>query len=173
MSGDTTLFEGSRFRVVRRMQELPNGTSLARDVILHPGAVTILPRFDDGRVLLIRNNRPAVGEILLELPAGTLEPGEDPLATAHRELAEETGFRAESVSLIHSFWMSPGILCERMHLFLADGLRAGETNLDAGELIEPIIVSWHEALLLIKEGQIQDAKTLVGLLWYDRWLRER
>lgn len=172
MNQDETLFEGRRFSVVRRGQALPDGSLHTREVILHPGAVTILPLIAPDRVLLIRNYRYAVDETLLELPAGTLEPGEDPLETARRELEEETGYQAGSLAAVHSFWMSPGILRERMHLFVADGLTLGKVSLDAGEQIEPLIVSWAEALELVHSGQIQDAKTLVGLLWYDRWLRK-
>jgi ADP-ribose pyrophosphatase len=169
MDGDEALFAGERFRVVRRRQTLPDGRQHAREVILHPGAVTVLPLVTSDQVLLIRNYRLAVQQTLLELPAGTLEPGEDPREAALRELEEETGYRAESMQPLHSFWMSPGILQERMHLFVAQGLTRGVSRLEAGEQIEPLIVSWPEVLELIRSGSIQDAKTLVGLLWYDRW----
>ncbi len=173
MDQDETLFAGERFRVVRRKQTLPDGSQHARDVILHPGAVTILPLVTPEQVLLIRNFRWAVQETLLELPAGTLEPGEDPQETAHRELAEETGYRAASMQLVHRFWMSPGILQERMHLFVAEGLTSGSTRLEAGEQIEPLLVPWPEVLEMVRAGTIQDAKTLVGLMWYDRWMRQK
>jgi ADP-ribose pyrophosphatase len=109
----------------------------------------------------------AVGETLLELPAGTLEEGEEPVVTARRELTEETGYSAEHLRHLHSFWMSPGILRERMHLFVATELRAGEMRPDAGEQIAPIVVSWQEAIALVRDGKIQDAKTLVALLYYE------
>jgi ADP-ribose pyrophosphatase len=173
MDQDETLFAGQRFRVVRRTQSLPDGRQHERDVILHPGAVTVLPLVTPHEVLLIRNFRLAVQETLLELPAGTLEPGENPQETAYRELAEETGYRAASMQLVHRFWMSPGILQERMHLFVAEGLTAGSSRLEAGEQIEPLIVPWPEALEMVRAGNIQDAKTLVGLLWYDRWMRKK
>jgi ADP-ribose pyrophosphatase len=170
---DEPLFNGQRFRVVRRTQTLTDGTSHAREVILHPGAVTLLPLISADKVLLIRNFRYAVADTLLELPAGTLEPGEDPLETAGRELEEETGYRAQSLTLVHRFWMSPGILQERMHLYVADGLVPGRRSLDAGEQIEPLVVPWAEAMELVRSGRIQDAKTLVGLLWYDRFGRKK
>jgi ADP-ribose pyrophosphatase len=173
MDPEETLFAGQRFRVVRRMQTLPDGRQHGRDVILHPGAVTILPLMPPEHVLLIRNFRLAVQETLLELPAGTLEPGEDPQQTAYRELAEETGYRATSMQLVHRFWMSPGILQERMHLFVAEGLTSGSSRLEMGEQIEPLILPWPEVLELVRAGDIQDAKTLVGLLWYDRWMRKK
>jgi ADP-ribose pyrophosphatase len=134
--------------------------------------VTILPLLAADQLLMIRNFRFAVDETLLELPAGTLEPGEDPLQAAGRELTEETGYRAQSIDFVQAFWMSPGILRERMHLYLARNLTAGKMGLDAGEQIEPVMIALADALDRISDGQIQDAKTIVGLLWYDRWLRE-
>lgn len=139
-----------------------------KETIRHPGAVTIVPFIDDEHVCLIRNDRMAVGQTLIELPAGTLEEGEDPIDAAHRELTEETGYRAEVIEHLDSFWMSPGILNERMHLFLARGLTAGSTKLEADERIETFIVRWREALDMVDRGIIQDAKTIIGLLYYDR-----
>lgn len=164
---DEVLLSTNRFRVVRRTRTDSAGKSHAREIIEHPGAVTILPLLPDGRVCLIRNYRMAIGQTLVELPAGTLTPGEDPMAAAHRELAEETGYQAESMRHLCSFWMSPGILQERMHLYLATGLQAGRTALEEGEEIQPLIVPWQEALAMTHDGRIQDAKTLVGLLFFD------
>jgi ADP-ribose pyrophosphatase len=164
---DQLLLAASRFRVVRRTRTDSAGKVLAREIIEHPGAVTILPLLADGSVCLIRNFRMAVGQTLVELPAGTLSPGENPLAAAHRELAEETGYTADSMRHLHSFWMSPGILQERMHLYLATGLKAGKAALEEGEEIQPLIVPWQEALAMTRDGRIQDAKTLVGILLFD------
>lgn len=168
MDQDEDLLATPRFRVVRRRQTLPDGTSHTREVILHPGAVVILPLLYPDRIIMIRNHRLAVQETLLELPAGTMELGEDPNVTAMRELEEETGYRASSLEFVQAFWMSPGILQERMHFYLATGLSQGHTQLDHGEQIEPIILDWSEVIRLVDVGEIQDAKTLVGLLWYDR-----
>ena len=165
------VFVGKRFRVVRHTQRLPDGTTAQRETVVHPGAVTILPILDDGRVCLIRNYRVSVNETLLELPAGTLEPGEDPAACAARELIEETGFRAETWEKLAEFYMSPGILNERMHVFLAANLTAGPAELEVGEEIEPVVVTWEQAMDLTREGRIRDAKTLAGLLFYDRFRR--
>ena len=155
------------FRVVRHRELGTDGREHVKDTIEHPGAVTILPILDDGRVCLIRNWRVAVGRTLIELPAGTLEPGEDPAATAARELLEETGYRAASVEKLREFSMSPGILNERMHLYLARSLQPGEAALEPGERIEPLVVAWSEAMRMAFDGTIEDAKTLVGLLHYD------
>ena len=168
MAADELLLETSRFRVVRRTEQLPDGKPHSREVVVHPGAVVILPLLDDGRVCLIRNQRIAVGQELIELPAGTIDPGEDPLETARRELVEETGYQAEHWQRLHEFWMSPGILNERMHLFLATGLQPGPAAPEAGEQIRTLLVPWAEALALVDSGQIRDGKTLAGLLYYDR-----
>lgn len=156
-----------RFRVVRHRQTGPDGGELVRDTVQHPGAVAILPLVSDDQVCLIRNYRIAVGKTLIELPAGTLEPDEDPAVTAYRELIEETGYRADSIEKLREFTMSPGILNERMYLFLARGLTAGATALEAGEEIQPLVVSWSEAMHMVYDGTIEDAKTLVGLMHYD------
>lgn len=161
------LLECQIFNVVRRWTEGSDGRPHVRQIIRHPGAVVVLPRLDDGRVVLIRNYRAAVGRYLLEFPAGTLEPGEDPVAAAHRELAEETGYRARSMHWLTSFFASPGILDERMHLYLATGLEPGPTALQPDERIEPVVLPWDEALALARDRQIDDAKTLIGLFFAE------
>ena len=165
--GDELLLTGRMFQVVRRESVAADGRRHVREVIRHPGAVVLLPILDDGRVVLIRNRREAVGQHLVELPAGTLEPGEDPMAAAHRELAEETGYRAGTMELLVSFFSSPGILDERMHLYLARRLSAGPMDLQADEEIEPMLVPWQEALRMARDGRIIDAKTLIGLSFYE------
>jgi ADP-ribose pyrophosphatase len=125
----------------------------------------IVPLLDDGRVCLIRNWRIAVNETLIELPAGTLEPPEPPEKTAERELIEETGYRAKSIQFLHAFYLSPGILDEKMHLYLATGLTAGETAREEGEEIENWLVPLDEAVQMVFRGEIKDAKSIVGLLW--------
>jgi len=159
------------FRVVRRYRAGRDGRQHARDIVEHPGAVTILPLLDDGRVCLIRNYRVAAGKTLVELPAGTLEPGEDPAVTAERELIEETGYRATSIEKIREFFLSPGILNECMHLYVARGLTPGESALEPGEEIERLVVAWDEAMRMALDGTIEDAKTLVALLHHDYLLR--
>lgn len=169
MSDLEVLFQGSRFSVVRQSHRTPDGVVHQRETICHPGAVTILPMLDQVRVCLIRNLRPAVGDTLIELPAGTLEPGESPQETAFRELEEETGYRASVMEPLCSFWMSPGIVNEQMHLFVARELTLGENHLDAGEVIEPLVLPWAEAMQMVRSGAIHDAKTMVALLYYDHW----
>lgn len=166
--GPEILLVTRRFRVVRQVSTSPSGKTHVHETVQHPGAVTILPMVDRDRVCLIRNYRPSVKRTLIELPAGTLEPGEEPVTTAQRELAEETGYRAGSIKRLAEFFMSPGILSERMHLFLATDLKGGSVELDASEEIETFVVTWDDAVRMALDGSIEDAKTLAGILLYDR-----
>jgi len=167
-----TLFLGERFRVEAAVQLTPNGPR-RREVVRHPGAVTILPLLSDGQICLIRNLRVAVDETLIELPAGTREQDEPQLETARRELIEETGYRAGQIEKLTDFYLSPGILDERMHLYLATELSAGDADREVGEEIANLVVSFDAALDMIGDGRIRDAKTIVGLLYYQRYCRNR
>jgi ADP-ribose pyrophosphatase len=170
LSNHETVFTGRKFRVERRTVER-RGAPHDYEVVVHPGAAVILPVLHDGRVLLIHNHRVAVGQELLELPAGTLDDGEAPAACAARELAEETGYRAGRLQALTSFFTSPGILTERIHSFLATELTPGPTALDAGEQIRPAPRSLPDALQAIRDGRICDAKTILTLLYYERFIR--
>jgi ADP-ribose pyrophosphatase len=166
MNAPEILFRARRFNVERVEQVMPDGSRHVREIVRHPGAVVLLPLLDDGRVCFVRNFRAAVGQTLIELPAGTLEPHEDPIETAVRELAEETGYRAGRVEHVLTFCMSPGILDEQMHFFVAEQLQPGPTSFDAGEDIQPLLCTWDEALEMVGRGEIHDAKTLAALLYY-------
>jgi ADP-ribose pyrophosphatase len=135
-------------------------------VVEHPGAVAIVPVFDDGDVLLIRQFRGAPGEELFEIPAGTLEPGESPLETARREVVEETGYRGRRWSKIARFYTAPGFCTEIMHVFLARGLEPAHAVGDADEVIRPLRMPLAEALRLVRRGRVRDAKSIAGLLIY-------
>ncbi|MFP6672920.1 MAG: NUDIX hydrolase [Pirellulaceae bacterium] len=169
---ETRLLTTSRFDVVERTSESDTGQPVRRQFIRHPGAVTIIPMVDEDHVCLIQNYRVSVDETLIELPAGTLEPDEAPELTAHRELIEETGYQAQSLERLHGFFLSPGILDEWMQLYLATDLVPGPAAREAGEQIENMVVSWEQAMSLVQEQKIHDAKTIVGLLYYDQ-LRSR
>ncbi len=163
------LLETSRFRVVECLQEVGEGQPpLRRQVIEHPGSVVIIPILNGDRVCLIRNYRVAVKKTLIELPAGTIEPPDSPAFTARRELQEETGYQAEKWQEVLGFYLSPGILHERMHLFVAERLTAGDAERETGERIENLVVPWKQAVSMALEGEIEDAKTLVGILLWDR-----
>lgn len=170
MANDEVLFSARSFQVVRRTLTGPGGQGLVKEIVRHPGAAVVLPLLDDGRIVLIENFRIAAGRRLVELPAGTLDPGEDPAATAHRELAEETGYRAGSMEPLVKFYSSPGMLDEVMHLFVATRLEAGPADLQHDEDIRTRPASWDEALAMLADGRVQDAKTIAGLLYY-RWFR--
>jgi ADP-ribose pyrophosphatase len=165
------LLTTSRFEVVEVQQRTAEGGIRPRQVILHPGAVLVIPILEGDRVCLIRNERVAVEKTLIELPAGTIEPPDPPAETAIRELREETGFTARSWRELPGFFMSPGILCERMHVFVAQGLTAGDPARESGENIDNLIVPWEQALRMIDRGEIEDSKTISGLLMWDRLRR--
>ena len=144
----------------------PGGIEANRELVVHPGSVVVLPVFPDGRVLLVRQFRYAARQLLWELVAGGLEPREKPLKAAARELEEETGYRARRFKPLFSFFPSPGILTERMHLVMARGFTAGEAKPEADERLEVRIFKPAELRRMLRENKIQDAKTLVGLAWH-------
>jgi ADP-ribose pyrophosphatase len=171
LSNATTVFTGRKFRVESRTID-PGGAPRDFEVVVHPGAAVILPVLDDGRVLLIHNYRIAVGRELLELPAGTLDDGETPATCAARELAEETGYRAGKLQALTSFFTSPGILTERIHAFLATGLTPGPMAHEAGEQIRLAPLTPTDTWRAIRDGRICDGKTILTLLYYDRYIRD-
>jgi ADP-ribose pyrophosphatase len=149
---------------VEKQAQLPSGEVISKGCIQHPGAVVIVPFTDDGQVLLIRQYRFGVEDYLLEVPAGTLEPGEAPRTAAERELQEETGYWAETFIPLDGFYALPGLSNEYMHLFIARDLHLTQQMLDADEIIEVVPMPLSEALIKINTNEIQDAKTIIGLL---------
>src|SRR5215203_3769289 len=163
-----TLFSGKKVRLEVHHLEDEEGKRSQREVVAHPGAVCVLPLFPNETVLLIRNRRYAVGQYLLELPAGTLEKNEDPINCAGRELLEETGYLAGRIKAIGNFYTSPGILSEKMYAFAAYDLEEQQQALEEGEDIELQPTPYEEALEMIANGQLHDGKTIATLLMYDR-----
>lgn len=165
-----TLHEGRKFdiRLVPRL-----GGRWESEVIVHPGAVVVLAlrpgAAGDDEVLLVKNQRYPIGQELLELPAGTLEPGEDVEVCALRELEEETGYRANSIERLGAFFTAPGFCTELLHAFLATDLEPSEQNLDEGEELEAVAMPLAELQDLVRRGQVFDAKTLAALCLY--WQR--
>jgi ADP-ribose pyrophosphatase len=167
------IYDGKKVRLeLHHLENEETGTRHKREVCAHPGAVVVLPFVDAEHILLIRNRRYAVGETLVELPAGTLEKGEDPMNCAGRELVEETGYLAARLKAIGSFYTSPGILSEKMYAFAAYDLTRSRAALEEGEEIELAPASLDEAIDMIGYGQIKDAKTIATLLMFDRFKRK-
>lgn len=163
------VYEGHFLKVSRDRIRLPDGRESAREFIRHPGAVMIVPLLDDGRLLLERQYRYPMERVMLEFPAGKLDPGEDKLACAQRELLEETGYRATE-------WAHAGVLHnaiaysdEGIEIFFARGLVAGERQLDEGEFLDLVTHTPAELDQLAARGELTDAKTLIGMLWLSRW----
>jgi ADP-ribose pyrophosphatase len=167
------LYDGKRLRLeLHNLEDEETGRRHKREVCVHPGAVVVLPFVDPEHIILIRNRRYAVGETLVELPAGTLEKGEDPMNCAGRELVEETGFLAGRLKSLGDFYTSPGILSEKMYAFAAYDLTRATASLDEGEEIDIAPASLEEAIDMIRYGQIKDAKTIATLLMYERFFRK-
>lgn len=166
------IYDGVKVRLeVHHLEDEDTGKRHKREVVVHPGAVVVLAIDEQERVLLIRNRRYAVDQVLLELPAGTLEKKEDPMNCAGRELLEETGYLAKRLKPIGSYFTSPGILSEKMYAFAAYDLQKKQTALEEGEEIELEPTPMDEAIRMIGDGRIQDAKTIATLLMFDRFHR--
>ncbi len=147
--------------------ELPDGRPCKRELVEHPGGASVLCVFE-GRVALVRQFRYAYGEELWEIPAGKLNPGEDPMLAAGRELEEETGLIAEQLRLLYTLYPTPGYTNERIYIYEAQGVRRGRQHLDEGEFLNVEFMTPEEALRLVDCGQIRDAKTIVALQAYER-----
>jgi ADP-ribose pyrophosphatase len=158
-----TLFTGMVFDVEEFRAEIGDTGWHRFQVIRHPGGVGVLPLHDDGTVTLIRQLRPAVGQSLLELPAGRLDPPETPEACGRRELLEETGLTARTLHPLGTVYPSPGVFDEALHLFAASGLSQLAPCPEADEVIEPVRIPLAEALLMARDGRISDAKTIIAL----------
>jgi len=158
------VYDGQLFDVERDVLEMPGGVRASREIIRHPGAVCMVPVAPDGRLLMVTQYRHAAGRRLLELPAGTLEPGEDPRETAIRELQEEVGMFPGTVEPMGGFFVAPGYTSEYIHLFVCRDLRERQLDGDEDEDIEVHPVTLDEALKLIEAGRIVDAKSIIGLL---------
>jgi ADP-ribose pyrophosphatase len=159
-----SVYQGRKVHLRVDTVALPGGRTALREIVSVPQAAVIVPLTEDGRVYLVRQYRAAIASYLLELPAGTLNPGEEPLACARRELAEEIGRQAGDWQLITSFYSMPGICDEVLHLFLARRLTPAESHPDLDEFIEVMTLPLDEAVALARSGQLRDAKSIIGLL---------
>ncbi|TKC19796.1 NUDIX hydrolase [Robertmurraya kyonggiensis] len=145
--------------------ELPNGKTSTREIVKHPGAVAILPITDDNKIVMVEQYRKPMDRVLIEIPAGKLEKGEEPAHTAVRELEEETGYECESLEWLISFYTSPGFADEIVHVYVAKGLskKKDAASLDEDEFVNVIEVTLEEALELVKEQKVYDAKTAYAI----------
>jgi ADP-ribose pyrophosphatase len=169
-TGSQELFKGKLLHAFRDSVRLPNGTQTTREYVVHPGAVVVIPILDDGRLVLERQFRYPVGEVMTEFPAGKLDAGEDPLTCAKRELLEETGYSARE-------WARAGLLhpvisysTEFIEIWFARGLVANQRQLDEDEFLEVITATPAELLEWCHDGRVTDAKTLIGALWLQNVL---
>lgn len=164
---EETAWTGRIFSVNRLGVRLPDGREAVRDVVRHPGAVGVVALTEDGRICLVRQYRTALGRVTVEIPAGKLSPGEDPLDCANRELEEETGMRAERMAFLTTIATSAGFADELIHLYLATGLSFAGSNPDADEFLNVDLVELPELVDAVLDGRIEDAKTVVGALACD------
>ena len=164
------VFDGRLLKVRRDVVRLPDGSQGAREYIRHPGAVAIVPLFDDGRVLLERQYRYPQGREFIEIPAGKLEPDEPHLETAKRELMEETGYAAAEWRYLGVVHTAIAYTDEAIDLYLARSLSQGQRKLDDGEFLELLTVPFGEAIAMIRDGRITDVKTVAALLWVSAFV---
>lgn len=168
-----TIFKGRILRLEVDEVALPNGEEAIREVVRHPGGVCVLPLHEDGSVELVEQFRYPYDDVILELPAGKLDPGEDPLAAAQRELSEETGLTAARWTDLGLFYPSTGFTDEVLHLYLAETLSQGDTHPDEDEFLERLRLPLDELLERIMSGSIPDGKTQVLALKAYRYLQSR
>jgi ADP-ribose pyrophosphatase len=162
------VFDGKLLHVKRDTVRLPDGETATREYIAHPGAVMIIPRLPDGKLLMERQFRYPLARIFIEFPAGKIDPGEEPAATAARELLEETGYAAERWAHIGTLHPLITYSTERIEIYTADTLTFVGTKLDAGEFVETFTATLDEALAWIDRGEVTDVKTMLGLLLLAR-----
>lgn len=160
------LYQGRILDLARETHQMPDQREACFEIVQHPGGAAALPVLSDGRVILINQFRPAAADYVLEIPAGRLEDGEDPKECVIRELQEEIGYQAATAESLGSIYSSVGFCNERIHLFIAKDLTQVETALEPDEFIEPQIMTLAEALELIDNGTIIDAKTQIALMRY-------
>lgn len=161
-------YDGGFLKVTRDRIALPDGAETHREFIRHPGAVVILPLFEDGSVLLERQFRYPLDRVFIEYPAGKIDPDEDPLACAKRELQEETGYTASDWQFVCTIHNAIAYSDEHLDLYLARGLSAGPAKLDDGEFLETFRASVPELLEMVRSGEVTDVKTVIGTFWLEK-----
>ncbi|MPM43146.1 Methanol dehydrogenase activator [bioreactor metagenome] len=158
------IYQGKFLRLRRDAVSLPNGTRALREVVEHPGAVAVLPLDEAGNVILVEQYRHPLEQVLLEIPAGKLEPGEEPRLCALRELEEETGLVPDTLEGLGSLYISPGFCNEVIHLYLARGLRPGTAHPDEDEFLNRRVLPFSELARAVMQDEVRDAKTVAAVL---------
>ncbi|MHB9038105.1 MAG: NUDIX domain-containing protein [Armatimonadota bacterium] len=164
-------FDGRLVKLRVDRVRLPNGKETSREIIIHRGAVAAVPMIDGDRIVMVRQFRQAAGEALLEIPAGTLNPNEEPLDCVTRELGEEIGYKANKLTLMFKSFLAPGYSSEMLHTFLAEDLEKVEAHPEADEFLEVVEVPMSDAMGLIRSGDIKDAKTICGIMMAQKMLQ--
>ena len=167
------IYRGLKIDVALRSIELADGTRGEREFVVHRGAVALVPLVDSDHVCLVKNHRFAIDRTLLEVPAGSIDAGEEPEQTAVRELLEETGYQTKSMTRLRDWYVTPGVMTERMFLFLCEDLTPGPTDHQLDERLESVIVPWDEAIRMVHDGRIEDAKSMLSILLTDLYLKQR
>src|SRR5690606_22968799 len=162
----TPIYDGKIITLQVDEVRLPNGETAKREIVKHPGAVAVIALRED-RMIVVEQYRKPLEKSQVEIPAGKLDPGEEPLAAAKRELEEETGFTCDVLRHVNSFFTSPGFANEELHLYMADNLKPGKINPDEDEFLECFSVTLEEAKQLIAEGRISDAKTIIAVYVWE------
>lgn len=156
------IFEGRMITLQVDTVAMPDGRTATREIVKHPGAAAVMALLD-GKLLVVEQFRKPLEKFQIEIPAGKLDPGEDPLQAAARELEEETGYRAEQLTLVSAFYTSPGFADEKLYLYFADKVVPGEQHTDEDEFLEVDAISLEQAEAYIQEGRISDAKTIMAV----------
>ena len=166
------VYQGGFMQVRRDRVRLPDGAEASREYIVHPGAVAVLALLDNGNLIMERQYRYSAQREFFEIPAGKIDHGEGILVTGQRELLEETGYLADEWIHLTTTWSCIGYSDERIEYFLARGLTRKQSNLDEGEFLEVFELPLAEAMEWLRQGKINESKTIVGLLWLEKYLKD-